>query len=293
MLPLFVALKNDGRSCEIIDPSLNYSCSSIFQLSSDPISIDFFKDGWLLISVGSKRMLKYFNPFSRVSWDFPTVGISNFSCIGFSTYPTSTDCVTVAIAYYHNAIVIYHIKYGDELWDSFEFPINDNDDGLRFFFGTNSPIYLAGTFYVLDKIGNLGAFTLVDGKGSWRVYKRPYIWHSDYSRAYLVKSDGELYFVFIHGFVGDRIEVFKFNLLEENCSEVKSLGNHSFFLSYASSFSVEITEAGMQNRIYLSRLKGNSILFYSLETGKYHVLGSEETMEDIFGTQEPLRCCWL
>ncbi|XP_021754963.1 uncharacterized protein LOC110720265 [Chenopodium quinoa] len=291
MLPLFVVLKNDGRSCEIIDPSLDYSCSSILQLSSDPFAIEFFKDGWLVISVDSKTQLKYYNPFSRVSGDFPSdVDIHRFTRIGFSTYPTSPDCVTVAI---DNsipcAVKIYCIKYGDESWDSFMFRRR-----LNFFFGSSSPIYIAGTFYILDAVGNLGAYILIDGKGSWRVYNRPYIiGNLKRTRAYLVESDGEPHFVCIRDDWGPWVKVFKFNLLQVKWLEVKSLGNHSFFLSHTFSFSVEITKAGMQNRIYLSRLKGNGILFYSLETHKYHVLGTEDSMEHFSGTQEPMQCCWL
>ncbi|XP_056697848.1 F-box/kelch-repeat protein At1g57790 isoform X2 [Spinacia oleracea] len=292
MLPLFVFLKNDGRFCEILDPSRDDSCTRIFQLSSEPFAIDFFKDGWLVISVGSSRSLKYFNPFTKVRGDFPTDGcLSCFSSIGFSTYPTSPDCMTVAIVEKYIAVEINYVKYGDESWDSFELRYEDID--LDFHPGTSSPIDFEGTLYILDRVGYLGAFVLVKGEESWRVYDRPQTQlFDDLDSAHLVMSGGQLHAVFI-GYMGKWIEVFKFNLLTENWCKVRSLGNHSFFISHTSSFSVETTEAWMRNRIYLSRVKGNGIVFYSLDTGKYHVFGSEESMENLYGTKEPTQCCWL
>ncbi|OVA04481.1 Protein of unknown function DUF295 [Macleaya cordata] len=75
--------------------------------------------------------------------------------------------------------------------------------------------------------------------------------------------------------------------------KVESLGKHMLFISNTSSLSAIAPDSRMENKIYFARLHGEEILFYSLDTGSYHCLGSRHSAKDFYDTTERLNCTWI
>jgi hypothetical protein len=73
---------------------------------------------------------------------------------------------------------------------------------------------------------------------------------------------------------------------------VESLGNYMLYVSCSSSFSVKAKTPGMENKIYFPRFCGESMVFYSLETGKYHSIESKDVV-DFYSSREKMYCGWI
>ncbi|KAL2944581.1 hypothetical protein RDABS01_032928 [Bienertia sinuspersici] len=290
-VPILIFFTTDDGQCRMIDPSRDddsYYCNHL-QLPEYPFTVHFCKDGWIVIHNRQLVSLKYLNPLTRVKQDFPLdedLKISDLKSFGFSTNPTSPDCVTVVFDHDDFGLVLIHyIQYGDQKWKDCRL-----ENQVDFFFaGYSCPLYFAGAFYVLGVDGRLGEFKVLgDGQQSWRIYKKPTTRIKYLHSYHLVECHGDLLAVFI-GHMGTWVEVYKFNLSKRKWIKVKSLGNYCLFVSNSSSFSAEPTEAWMRNRIYVPRIKGNRIVFYSLDTCKFHVSGIEDdSLVNLFGTTEPL-----
>ncbi|KAK9748244.1 hypothetical protein RND81_02G045500 [Saponaria officinalis] len=292
-LPLLMVFEDDGGLCRVMDPCRDDSPSFVLQFSQHLFDINFSKNGWLLIT--DESSLQYYNPFTRERGDLPPAPCLLMS-LGFSSYPTCPSCLTVSIGIKGDGeIIIHYLRFGDKEWNSWGFDISE---GGNFFPGYCSPVYYAGGFYVLDMdTGNLGIFELVDGDPRWTVHNnRPPIRAGEIHSSYLVVCGEELFSVFI-GKNGSWIQAFKLNNTNKKKKmkwvRVKDLGNHILFISHVSCYSVVTRERNMRNRIYLPWLKGNRVVFYSLQTEKYHVDGSDDYSSDFFFTKQPFRCCWI
>ena len=286
-LPLFVFLKSKEGLFQVMDPIRNDSVSiAIPKPPKGAFCIQYCKDGWLVLYSGGET-LHFFNLFTRKRGDFPPNEYTRyFKSVGFSTYPGSSDCVTVGI-YGHKAATIWYFVFRDQTWETAEF-----DSGQEEFFpSTCPPVYHNGGFYFLDRKGSLGVFTLVGRKATWHVYGRPQIKQMQFLSFYLVECDGRLFCVIMEK-LGIQIKVFRFDDQKKDWVRVKSLGNHTFFISRSSSISTVARELGSGNRIYFPRLHDNRFIFYSLETRKYHGLGTEFSMENFCPSKEPLDCSW-
>ncbi|XP_074318263.1 F-box/kelch-repeat protein At1g57790-like [Silene latifolia] len=155
------------------------------------------------------------------------------------------------------------------------------------------PKYHNNAFYSLARDGCLGELKFVEGEISWKVYKHPFDEEtSSLNSSYLVEVDGELVSVFIGGH-GSWVKVFKFNISDKCWIKLDTLGEHTLFVSPASSFSIKTDKSEMRNRIYLPRRKENKIVFYSLDTGKYHTSTSANSLDDFYGTKAQSFCCWV
>ncbi|KAL2896646.1 hypothetical protein RDABS01_038430 [Bienertia sinuspersici] len=297
-IPYFIFFKEEFRTIQVIDPfQPSYSSSIILRPSQEPFFINFIKNGWLLVTVDyPKHSLQFFNPFTRELGLYPpNVELESVGSIGFSTYPTSPDCLTVGFYGLEERIYIYYHQYGDENWNRCTFL----NQGLLFSHVTSAPVYYKGGFYILTTGGYLGRFILKDGKGSWETYDEPQTNQSNKylmgTSSHLLECNGQLYSVFF-GYYGKWVNVFRFNSSKKTWVPVHNIGNYCFFLSHSSSISADTYwETGIRNRIYLPRFKGkNEMLFYCLETCKYGTSASEDTtLEDFCNSTEPLNFCWI
>ncbi|CAO2839081.1 unnamed protein product [Amaranthus hypochondriacus] len=292
-LPLFIFFKDDEDGlCKVMDPFRSDSYYTRLRIFPNPSTLYYSNNGWLIMisrfQLG-KSLLKFFNPFTRVIIDFPT----HFNCffdltsIGFSSYPNSPDFLMVAFDPLDNEIAYF--RFGDTSWTYYTFP-NENN---RFQIGISSPVHIQGCFYILDINGYLGSFALIDGEENWQVYsKPPQLCFNTFHSYHLVECEGQLIAVFIK-FIGLCVQVFKFNIQKHKWVEIKNLGEYSLFLG-KSSFSAKIEEVEKRNRIYISRLKGEKIIFYSLLTKKFHATGTDdESIQDFYNTTEQLDSFWL
>lgn len=292
--PLLMFFESEESLCRLMDPCRSDSCCIIMpELFPGIFHIGFSKDGWLLMQSNKEGSLQFFNPFTRVRGEYPySPFLGYFASVGFSTCPTTPDCVTVGMENnYGDDFVVYYHCFEEEMWDEFEFEQHEQVT----FRGPllTSPVYYKGAFYFLDERGYLGVFRLVDEEGTFGIHGRPETLGDDAIHSnHLVECDGELVSIFI-GEMGKWIQVFRFDEPKKKWVRIESIGNHVLFLSPTSSFSMVARERGMANRIYLPRRYGNGVLFYALDTGKYSILTGEKSFEDFSGTKEHTRCCWI
>ncbi|XP_026452248.1 F-box/kelch-repeat protein At1g57790-like [Papaver somniferum] len=191
------------------------------------------------------------------------------------------------------------IEKVNDVWKPYKFHA---DNSRKFLACYNNPVFYKGNFYALDYNGTLGVFNLEDSrdernfdKSNWEVLPETLTQFDGVNPSYLVECEGELLLVNFERPFGKLVEVFKLDPCKMKWVKVKSLGNYSLFISHTSSFSVIAPDSSMANKIYFSRLHGESerILYYSLDTGKYHYIGSEQSSEDFYNTKSMVNCTWI
>ena len=281
--------QKDG-ACAFIDP--NYGDKYFINLPQtlkEGMVICSTKDGWLLMTVGDDdyESLFLFNPFTQLILPLPgrRDRIQNFSCIGFSSLPSSSECVVVEVLVDKKSSfpIFNHGTLGDDCWYECT-----TDDAFIF---NNSPVFYRGAFYYLGQKGNLGIFELCDGGYIWDVPTKPKPPCTCYTQNYLVECNGELLSVFV-GHFGKWVRVFKLNESKKTWIGVESLGNYMFYVSRSSSFSAKAKTPEMENKIYFPRFCGKNNVFYSLETRKYHTRESKDVV-DFYSSREKLSCGWI
>ena len=72
-----------------------------------------------------------------------------------------------------------------------------------------------------------------------------------------------------------------------------SLGDQTMLINPCSCFASQAGRPEMENKIYFPRFYNGHLVFYSMETKKWHSNGSEEPLSDLHGTKEFLNCSWI
>ncbi|KAI3975182.1 hypothetical protein MKX01_020583 [Papaver californicum] len=263
--------------------------------------IRFSKDGWLLMSNSLK--LLFHNPFTRSSIKLPdlpdnydNIIRSRFSGISFSSLPTSSDCTVFAFDKpLGDNVSIFFIKRGEEHWRYVSFDgtySTPNKKLVEFDTGLNNPVFYNGAFYCLDLNGALGVSKQENGIISWEVLAmlpRPnceFIYES-----YL--CEGKLLCVLL-GHLGKWVRIFRLSNTRMVWVEVENLGQHMLCVSITSCISAVAPTSQMKNKIYFPRLSHEEgILFYSLDSGIYHCVGSRHSAKDYRDSKEMLWCSWI
>ncbi|XP_074319050.1 uncharacterized protein LOC141655971 [Silene latifolia] len=289
--PLFMVRMDNSGTYELFDPFENVSHTVLtFKKSSEFLSyFEYCKDGWLL-SRSEEDTLQYVNPFKRETGMYPPCEM-DCATFGFSTCPNSSDCLIVGIAGWGKVrISCFDASYKE--WEYFEMGFNSDEDIPFYANHKTSPVYYKNAFYFLGTDGCLGELKFLE-QVSWHVYKFPFPTEgTKLNSSYLVELDGELVSVFI-GKDGSWVKVFKFNFSDNCWMRVETLGQHVLFVSSVSSFSIKSEKSVMKNRIYLPLRKDNEIVFYSLDTGKYHTSGSANSIDNFYGMKVQSSCCWI
>ncbi|KAI3878628.1 hypothetical protein MKW98_027933 [Papaver atlanticum] len=261
--------------------------------------IRFSKGGWLLMSKG-KKTLFFYNPFTKSTVKLPDLSDDhcfNFSGISFSSLPTSSDCIVFGISQLAGSDVrTFFIKRGDDRWtnDSFVCSYLPNRKMKQFEADFNNPVFYRGDYYCLDNNGSLGVSTIEHGI-SWEILanvippKCEFIY-----KTFLVECEGKLLSVLL-GHLGKWVRIFRLNDEDTDLVwvEVKHLGRHMLCISNTSCISAIAPTGQMENKIYFPRLHNEGILFYSLDTGMYHSVGSEHSAKDYRDSREKLNCSWI
>ncbi|KAK9699698.1 hypothetical protein RND81_08G190000 [Saponaria officinalis] len=261
-----MSLKNNKGECELWDLFENRTHLIKTPHSPEYIStIEFCEGGCLLMRIDDES-LQYFNPFTGTKWEYPPRDMIIWG-YAFSTACSSPDDdnLTIGIFGYDNFIEIACFKAASEEWDYH--PIIPNEDiGIELNLNS-TPRYHDGAFYFIGVKGNLGILRMLGEKWSWKVYDSPLAIQarSKVNSSYIVELDGQLTSVLFQE-VGKKVQMFRFENLEERWVELHDLGEHVLFLSPASSFSIVEKDRAMRNRIYLSKRVGNGIVYYSPET---------------------------
>ncbi|XVF70662.1 hypothetical protein PTKIN_Ptkin11bG0180300 [Pterospermum kingtungense] len=293
-LPPWLIFADKGDTSTLhtfIDPKLGSRYLMNIPESLIGYEIRYSKEGWLLMS--SKVLgdsMFFYNPFIKKTISvLPQTELDVIVSFGFSSSPTSPNCIIVGISYFSFA---WFNPSRDEEWHEFW-----RDDYPNFNPTHSSPLYFNGAFHFLGQNGNLGVFWTEESNGElmgyWDVFETPTKPCKSFDHSYLLECDEYLYAVFVDN-LGESIEVCRLNKLGETMEwdEVRDIGNYMFFVSPSSSFSMVAKTPGMENKIFFSKIKGNEIVYYCLRTGKYRTFGSE-VAANFYNTTEYLCSSWI
>ncbi|KAK6269636.1 hypothetical protein POUND7_006741 [Theobroma cacao] len=292
LFPWLIFFEKDGV-CSLVDPRDGNKYLISLPPSLSNCGIYYSKNGWLLMS-GNTDSTFLFNPFTRKIVPFPKDDIPYrffTSFMGFSCYPTSSDCLVVVFGQkFYQKVYLSYTRLGGQGWTDVDF-----HSSMDFVFCENSPVFYQGAFYCLGRGGNLGVLQFTAGEVTWRVLLKPTRPCSSYHQNFLVECNGKLLSVFVGEF-GKGVRVFKLNHSPMAWIEVESLGHYMIYISRSSSLAAMATAPGMENKIYFPRFcgqSGHSNVFYSLDTKKFHSFESGNAEVDFYSTREQLCACWI
>ncbi|KAM0010247.1 hypothetical protein Hdeb2414_s0078g00778261 [Helianthus debilis subsp. tardiflorus] len=100
-----------------------------------------------------------------------------------------------------------------------------------------------------------------------------------------MKCDQQLLLVTMSEF-GGRVDVFKLNNDSTEWEKTENLGKYAIYIYGKSCLCMEAKMLTMANRIYFPRVHSDNwkIVFYSLETRRYHTSNIEESFVNFMGT---------
>ncbi|EYU17475.1 hypothetical protein MIMGU_mgv1a019176mg, partial [Erythranthe guttata] len=139
------------------------------------------------------------------------------------------------------------------------------------------PILHDGKIYFLDVKGNVAVFDMNNVVWSLVIYsrclkKRRLRKNMIIKEHFLIKPGGEeaIFAVFV---VHDEIKVKVFKLMDEfRWKLVENLGDRVFYVSHTSAFgyTTDNKSKSMANKIFFPKIHDDNVVFYSLETHRYH-----------------------
>ncbi|KAL5056745.1 hypothetical protein RYX36_028349 [Vicia faba] len=286
--PLFGFSENKDKRFTIVHPKhgLKYK----YNIKMTDWEICCSKDGWLLLVAGTKRRGFFFNPFTKqVVLPALRFSIRNTRCVGLSHRPTSSECVIVDLdkPVFSSRLVAYTYIPSERVWgwdkvsfEKIEFPLYNI-----------SPALHNGLFYYLSIKGKLAVIEAPRGEiAKWKELVEPQAPCTGFFNSFLVECNGNLLSVFE---CSSRkwVQVFKLNESTMRWIKVESLNNHMLFVGNNTSLSTVAKIPGMENKIYFPRFYNQSIVFYCLETNKYHTFENE--VVNFHHVKEHLNSCWI
>ncbi|VFQ84271.1 unnamed protein product [Cuscuta campestris] len=305
--PLLMFANRAENVYKFVDPNINSSSYNYYLMRIPdslqiPITICYSHQGWLLL-LKPLRAVHLYNPFTRdiISCNRrygEGVEESTFFYSKPSAITTSNgDCPIISVGFFEEKKTMVKVispRPGDEIVRHFDV---ESDRVFKVESHLTSPALFQDAFYYLDKQGRLGKLKITDlsvgDNLSWEVLDKPQcpdgLIDSSYHN-YLVECGGELISVFV-GRLGKWVSVYRLNGDEEAWETVTDLGGYDLYLSPSSSLSVLTKTRG--NRIYCPWLRGSEIVFFSLDTGKWHFSGSGDSSCDLYGTRMHLNSCWV
>ncbi|KAJ0817637.1 hypothetical protein HanPI659440_Chr00c05g0713411 [Helianthus annuus] len=251
--------------------------------------------GWVLIRRRTREgtregSLMFYNPFTSDIRVLPPV--PHLDTCSFSAPPTSSDCVVVGFTFTPRSRkwrVYVHFVAGESLWIGFDLSFCD-DDLPSFHSGTQWHEYLYALYYD----GGLGFVHTQPTIGTYvqisACFKGPRSSCRSPKQHFLMKCDDPFLVVLvIVGEFGECVEVFKLNGSYE-WEKTESLGRDTIYICGKACLCIEAKTPEMANRIYFPcvRSENRKIVFYSLETRRYHTSDVEESFGDFMGTQHHL-----
>ncbi|XP_076895046.1 F-box/kelch-repeat protein At1g57790-like [Bidens hawaiensis] len=204
-----------------------------------------------------------------------------YDSVCFSAPPTSPNCIVVGLA----AVLPMHV---------FVYFINQESSWRVFrmdFGGTTPDLFRFSTFYGQDVYalyrGALDVFREIEGRPFWdgAVVEAP----RGKSAQYFLVSCCQHLLLVVMDELGKSVEVLKLNDSTQEWEKIDSLGAHAIYICGTTCVCMEAKTPEMENKIYFPRLhsKSEKIIFYSLETCRYHTLNGrniQHCLEDFFGT---------
>ncbi|XP_076942979.1 F-box/kelch-repeat protein At1g57790-like [Bidens hawaiensis] len=245
--------------------------------------------GWLLIyRIEDEPQLAFFNPFTSNIHKLPEIPYLESFC--FSAPPTSPDCMVVGFTMRGHWHVFIHFVSQDSTWRRFLLNFGD-DDPYSYHFLT----FYGQDVYALCNYKGVHVFRDMSEVGRSLdvvVDEVPRSRCRSPAQYFLLVCDEHLLLVTVGKF-GESVEVFNLKSTLE-WEKLDGLGKHTIYISNTSCICLEAKTQEMENKIFFPRLLHNEdtkIVFYSLETYRYHTFDEKNIEEnfgvDLFQTKHP------
>ncbi|PWA63441.1 hypothetical protein CTI12_AA355820 [Artemisia annua] len=247
--------------------------------------------GWLLFYssyFGSDRDLVFFNPFTNDIRKLPHVGRYLDTC-SFSASPTSPNCMVIGFTLNGEPQAYIHSVGRERFWRMLRL----GPDPYPICF----PTFYSQDVYALCKEGELYVLkNFAREDYSWEQVVAARTSSCPFSpQQFLVKRDQHLLLVTVGKF-GEYVEVFKLNNCAKEWEKIDCLGRHMIYISGRTCLCIEAKTPEMENKIYFPRLhsKNGKIVFYSLETSRYHTFSGKNIIEDVtYGLEHVYPHTWI
>ncbi|KAF7831160.1 F-box/kelch-repeat protein [Senna tora] len=300
--PMWLLLSvNDRTAFKFVDPIHGTSFLMSVPESLKGNVVCYSKNGWLLMSDG-KSSMSFLNPFTEEIIKLPTLRIKHSAssyAMSFSSLPTSPDCIVVGFvgisttAAKSELEIIATIMEEDYEWSVYSVHQNSKSWSNN----RSSPLFYKRAFTLLNLEGRL-SFCRYEPEDddfeedlSWDMPEILKVPCSSFHQNFLLECDGKLMSIFV-GEMGKWLQVYSLHYAPIRWEKVESIGNYVIYVSRSSSVAIEARIMGTNNRIYFPRFRDNNILYYSLETKKFHLDG-QGTVKNFYNTKEPLLATWI
>ncbi|KAF5819032.1 hypothetical protein HanXRQr2_Chr02g0073021 [Helianthus annuus] len=284
--PLLMVLDQDRRVTSFTDPMFGdrYFIKTPRELIGD-VQIHCSMYGWLLIERLKGPLLAgqlmFFNPFTSDIRELPDAPRLDTYC--FSAPPTSSECMVVGFTTRGEWHVFVYFVAREPSWRSFRLLNFSGDSSRSFRFAT---LY-ARNLYALYNNGGLDFIDTDNEHYTWRkvLAKGPNSSDGSLKQNFLMKCDQQLLLVTMSEF-GGRVDVFKLNNDSTEWEKTENLGKYAIYIYGKSCLCMEAKMPTMANKIYFPRVHSDNwkIVFYSLETRRYHTSNIEESFVNFMGT---------
>ncbi|KAK9068533.1 hypothetical protein SSX86_012648 [Deinandra increscens subsp. villosa] len=256
------------------------------------VRIRYSRHGWLLVCNLSHEPLSVmlFNPFTNDIRELPHPLMGNITNVCFSDPPTSQDFLVVGFIP-EEKTYIYISKINTECWQRVLgfFPVDTGEIVPRSIsFPTPCDRRVV---YALEAGGRLDLYRWHDRDRFWEVIAEAPQDCSSAAQCFLVKCDKHCFILVRMDEYGELVEVFKLNQTTQEWEKLECLGRHMIYICGATCLCMEAKTPEMENKIYFPRLhsKNGKIIFYSLETRRFHTFNGrkveEESFRDFLGTK--------
>ncbi|XP_076950005.1 uncharacterized protein LOC143622864 [Bidens hawaiensis] len=140
--------------------------------------------------------------------------------------------------------------------------------------------------YVLEAEGRLDVYRIrEEGDRFWEVVAEAPSGCPSEAQCFLVKCDEHRLLLVRVDEYGESVEVFKLSQTSQEWERIYGLGRRMIYICGVTCLCVEAETPELENKIYFPRLhsKNGKIVFYSLETCRYHTFDGRKAEEDSFG----------
>ncbi|EYU38438.1 hypothetical protein MIMGU_mgv1a020821mg [Erythranthe guttata] len=218
------------------------------------------------------QTLFLFDPFNNQTIELPPIpSHCTYNTICYFHPPTSPDCLIIGII----------LNYGEDRWKSKLYKAKIIILRYPFFC---PPVLHDGRIYFLGVEGNVAWFDMSDGIWSFdtitRCFKNPWL-RRNIKEHFLIKPKNEetIFGVFIvHG---------------ERKKLVNDLRDMVFYVSKTSYFGYKTDDKNNANKIFFPKLHGDKIVFYSMNTQKYHSFEGDYSSNDSFDFRRLDLATWI
>ncbi|KAG2317053.1 hypothetical protein Bca52824_020175 [Brassica carinata] len=270
--PWLMHFPNSTNSYDFYNPSNSERHTKELPQSLAGSRVRYSKDGWLLMCKSFSTDFVLFNPFTTYLVALPDLDLGHgYQLVGFSSAPTSSDCVVLTIKDYDPGhVTIRTWSPGETAWTSMQVS-SQFLDAER-----NYVVFSNGLFYCLNLRNCVAVFD--PSLRKWNVLDVPPPVRPDgiddeswCEGKFVVGYKGDVFLVCTFG---DAVPlVFRLDLTGRVWEKKEDIGSLTMFVSINSCESRTYVHEGMlRNSIYFPKVcdSENRCVTYSFGEGRYH-----------------------